>query len=414
MPVSNPVSNYGIDEFTKKMASGLIHAASHPMCDNNATAVNAKLKEIRENETVLQNEGMLANILNSKNAKGYTALHIACLNGSPVSVKALIEEGANIEAKNEDGRTPLHVAAFSDNSEVAKVLLSGDNKLGVKANPNVKDTIEGWGPLQIATQPKDIKRSKYGVAPKNSDQTQDNKTLKFAEVLVEYGADVDGLDKDNCTSLMQASVSNLPEVVKFLIRFGADPDKQTTKDYIGHEQWTALHCAAQASHYMDNSECIKILLNEGQADVSIKNQKGQTALDLAILAGNKDVIALLERAKFDTIFHVAARASDIKVLNSADSINVNSFNAMGNAPIHSACGAKENEYSQLFLKALIAKGGDVNLKAGDGYNPLQISAELGSAGYIKLLLEKGADVNSTNMNDGNTALHYATIYKGPI
>ena len=47
--------------------------------------------------------------------------------------------------------------------------------------------------------------------------------------------------------------------------------------------------------------------------------------------------------------------------------------------------------------------------AGDGYNPLQISAEIGSTGYIKLLLEKGADVNSTNEKDGNTALHYAAM-----
>jgi ankyrin repeat protein len=211
---------------------------------------------------------------------------------------------------------------------------------------------------------------------------------------------------------MQAVTMGLSKETKLLIKWGADTDIQASENYIGHEKWTALHCAAQASYHWDNSECIKILLNEGQADVSIKNQKGQTALDLAILAGNKDVIALLERAKLDTNFHIASRASDIKVLNSADSINVNSFNAMGNAPIHSACAVKNmgnNPAPTEFLKALISIGGNVNLKAGDGYNPLQISAELGSAGYIKLLLENRADVNAVNMRDGNTDLHYATM-----
>jgi ankyrin repeat protein len=362
---------------------------------NNKVAIEAYRKEgiyagidLKKQDIEVQ---IVGGVRGPKNKEG-SALHNACLNGSPAMVKALIDGGANIEAKNKDGQTPLHFAAFNRDSRIAKVLLNGENKLGVKAKIDAKDTKEGWSALAICLQ------------TRNSDES-----LEFAETLLEYKANVNITDNDGCTPLMQAVTMGLSKEVKLLIQWEADTNIQTTKDFRGHEEWTALHCGAEASEYMDSSECIKILLNEGRADVSIKNQKGQTALDLAILAGNKDVIALLERAKFDTIFHVAARASDIKVLNSADSINVNSFNAMGNAPIHSACGAKENEYSQLFLKALIAKGGDVNLKAGDGYNPLQISAEIGSTGYINLLLENRADVNAVNMRDGNTALHYATM-----
>lgn len=300
-----------IKDLIENLASGLIHAASNPMCYNNDAAVNTKLTEIRENTIVLQNKGMLVTILNAKNGQGETALHVACLNGSPASVKALIEEGADIEAQDKKGRRPLHSAAFNGNPDLVEVLLGGENARKVKANIEAVENVSGWGALQIAVQPKKLD----GVSQTDIQHGEELKCKKFAQKLVFYGYNVDKLDDDGCTALMQAVATNMPEVVRFLLINFADPNIQTTEkvmDSIYHKdskQYTALHIAAEAVYGKSCAESMKILLEVGGANNELKNSRGNTALDIAMapkgsghsLEGvevtHKDVIELLKKAQ---------------------------------------------------------------------------------------------------------------------
>ena len=59
------------------------------------------------------------------------------------------------------------------------------------------------------------------------------------------------------------------------------------------------------------------------------------------------------------------------------------------------------------VQALIAKGADVNAKAGDGRTALIQASEIGHLDVVRALLAKGADVNAKT-NDGRTALTAAT------
>ena len=51
-----------------------------------------------------------------------TALHFVAKNGSVEDVKALIENGANINAKNAYNKTPVVIAAENKNLDVVKFL----------------------------------------------------------------------------------------------------------------------------------------------------------------------------------------------------------------------------------------------------------------------------------------------------
>jgi hypothetical protein len=70
--------------------------------------------------------------VDSKNASGNTALHMACANGHKHTCRLLLSRGANHLA-NSSGNTPLHWAAANGHDEIVKLLLN---------EPRFKDKID--------------------------------------------------------------------------------------------------------------------------------------------------------------------------------------------------------------------------------------------------------------------------------
>ena len=93
-----------------------------------------------------------------------------------------------------------------------------------------------------------------------------------AQELLNNGADPNAV-ATNGTKLAvinSAAASRNAELVKLLLREGANPDAQQEGGY------TALHSAAQ----QDNVEMVQALL-DGSADLSIRTSDGKTAADMA-------------------------------------------------------------------------------------------------------------------------------------
>jgi ankyrin repeat protein len=64
-------------------------------------------------------------------------LGLACSQGFPEVVKALLEGGADITVKNSSGKTPLQVAAANNEREIVVLLLAKAKELqgkNMKAN----------------------------------------------------------------------------------------------------------------------------------------------------------------------------------------------------------------------------------------------------------------------------------------
>ncbi|KAF0146336.1 MAG: PBS lyase HEAT domain-containing protein [Nitrospirae bacterium] len=84
--------------------------------------------------------------------------------------------------------------------------------------------------------------------------------------------------------------------------------------------------------------------------------------------------------------------------------NIHSVNKFGMNPLHTAAMANNSEVA----KALLNRGANIESKAKIGDTPLFVAAlEKGSFDVLKVLLEAGAQVDSTNNEIGATALHAA-------
>jgi hypothetical protein len=88
--------------------------------------------------------------VNSRNAEGSTALHLACSANSSTAehakiVQLLLEAGANPNVADDSSDTPLHVAVSFSRTEVVQQLLQHGAKL-TAAN------VTGWTPLTLAAR----------------------------------------------------------------------------------------------------------------------------------------------------------------------------------------------------------------------------------------------------------------------
>ncbi len=100
-----------------------------------------------------------------------------------------------------------------------------------------------------------------------------NENAEVVKALLKGGADPNARVTWKYTPLHQAAVHNEnPEVVKALIDAGADLDVQTL-----HSESTPLHLAAQSN---DNPEVVKALIDAGAA-LTAWNKKGKTPLQVA-------------------------------------------------------------------------------------------------------------------------------------
>ena len=166
-------------------------------------------------------------------------------------VKHLIKEGVAINTKDEDGNTALHKAAIGGHHGIAKLLLENGAHVDCR-------TYNGFSPLDFA-----VMKGNY----------------PFVMLLLQENAEVNPLpDLCQCDStlpLNHAAESGHLEMVKLLIKNGANPKAKDAKDE------TALHYAVRC-HSKYAAEICGLLLKNG-VDVDAKARfSGDTALHKAV------------------------------------------------------------------------------------------------------------------------------------
>ena len=171
------------------------------------------------------------------------------------AVRALIDQGVDVNARRADGATALIWAAHWDDREAVALLL------GVGADVNAADD-HGVTPLMRASE---------------------NASPEMVEALLAAGADAGVAQASGLTPLMVAAHTGSVWVVRALLAHGADVNAATAET-----EATALMWAVAAPH----RDIVRVLLERG-ADISASSTKGMTPLLTAAGSGNIDTAKLL-------------------------------------------------------------------------------------------------------------------------
>lgn len=278
----------------------------------------------------------------------------------------------DVDARDKNQEMPLHCASQNWTLGAAEVLLE------YGANVNAENA-QGWTPLHVASAQLSFNGS--GVT--------------FVHILLKQGTDVNARDRDQATPLHFASCGLESVIAQVLVENGAQVNAVNTQG------WNALHLMLA----QDNAK-VKIaeLLMSWGVDINARVTEERTPLHLAAYYGYVEIAELL--------------------LDHGTRVDVEDI--WGQTPLH--CVLLGTHHSQsshpqgyflteylgqfvLLALRLLEHCADMNAQNKDHETPLHLASRLRLLEMAQLLLQLGADVNVKNA-EGKAPLQVATRRKG--
>ncbi|KAL9619952.1 MAG: hypothetical protein Q9160_005509 [Pyrenula sp. 1 TL-2023] len=402
-----------------------------------------------------------------KNDEGKSILHAAAMGGHARMVEYLLQAGVFDTTKDERGNLALHDAAFFGHASVVKILIKRTPALLGQFNLNGESPLY----LAVRNDHEEAVSllSGYGenIDGKIHDETDRGRSLvhalkkphqKIAKKLLADIADNDiTVDRAHLEeALRKASEFGFDEIVELLLNIGANVNPRLTSRtplqracVRGHEKVVKLLLAAGADIYerysffgalalasgQGSENLIEVLLAKGGS--RIVSNEGDWAAQRASRKGHERVVELLIQAgipsqKLNAALESASSEGHVKIVKSLLSAGAkpDGEEEWRTPPLHCATQNGHVETVQLLLYA----SADVNraynteralevasskgheeilrhlLKAGadiEQGRPLARASENGRINIVKLLLGAGADRNTLNVDDWQSAVEAA-------
>lgn len=180
---------------------------------------------------------------------------------------------------------------------------------------------------------------------------------EMAEILLNAGADINAISDTGDTALVKAINFEETEVVKLLLKNGADPELRNP--YSGE---SVLHSTARTA----NVEVMRILLSKN-INVNVKDNSGTTPLLVAASSSSE------LKSKVEIIRALIDKGAD-----------VNATNNSGRTALMSSISSAET------INILIEHGANVNARDADEWTALEIALLQGCPDIIEILEKAGA------------------------
>ena len=218
--------------------------------------------------------------------------------------------------------------------------------------------------------------------------------LDVVKLLLRGGADIEARNKSKQNAEKIAFENNKSEVAKFLAEYKSHPHVRN-KIFSATLDPAQIQIVAEEEGKSEAKKTLHTVVEEGEIvlvrsfldkgeDVNSENRYNKTPLDVAVTKGNLEVVRLLLQR--------GAR--------------VDSRDNFGSTPLHKAA-----RYGHLRVsRELINHGANVNARKQDHWTPIHLSARNGHLGLVKLLLEREADVHL--LNDEGRSPYQLSIGRG--
>jgi len=205
---------------------------------------------------------------------------------------------------------------------------------------------------------------------------------------------------------MSAAVMGDTAAMEVLLAEGADIGTTT-----GTDAWTLLMHAVR----FGRAEMVRFLCDRG-ADIHATNKRGANALHYAAVYGHAEITSLfLDRG--GELADYAYPGYLLMAIRSGHFDNVKTFldkgadpnarDEMGNPALEYAVRVGGVEVGdEWIVRLLLERGADINGGGYDGRTALMEATRFGNVKMVTLLLEEGADVNASSRS-GTTALMLA-------
>ncbi|CAG9824123.1 unnamed protein product, partial [Phaedon cochleariae] len=344
-------------------------------------------------------------VVDAATKKGNTSLHIASLAGQEEVVRLLVQYGASLNVQSQNGFTPLYMAAQENHDGVVRYLLS-------KGANQTLATEDGFTPLAVAMQQGHDKvvavllendtRGKVRLPALHIAAKKDD--VKAAALLLQNEHDPDVTSKSGFTPLHIAAHYGNDKVALLLYEKGADVN------YTAKHNITPLHVASK----WGKINMVTLLVAKG-ADIQAKTRDGLTPLHCAARSGHDQVVDMLlengapMHAKTKNglaPLHMAAQGEHVDAARvllyhgaPVDEVTVDYLTAL-----HVAAHCGHIRVAEL----LLGRAADANARALNGFTPMHIACKKNRLRVVELLLKHGASISATT-ESGLTPLHVASF-----
>ena len=313
-----------------------------------------------------------------------TPLHRAAkFSENPVVVEVLLEAGADPKARDADGKTALHWAAPNEDVVVIEVLLAA----GADPNAQSDNGSDHITPLHEAKDPAVIEALLAAGADPNARTNWGNsaplhlaRSAAAVRALLAAGADLEAATKGGATPLYVAVGDGNLEVIRALLKAGANPLSE-----IWRGDFRTPLAVAEGSESFQSG---------------LRGAVVEELLQEAVKAAGQDCKLWNTKRYFQ-----AATAESVTACMEAGA-NPNARDSYNNTPMHFVVMLSPDP---AVFRVLLEAGADIEAQDKHGSTPLH-DAFYGNTdpAVLQALLEAGADVEARD-DRGGTPLHHALL-----
>lgn len=251
-------------------------------------------------------------------------------------------QGKDINQQDELGNTALIAVAATDNRNVMKLLVERGADVHMATN-------DGTTALMNAAASGRLGNVKY---------------------LLDAGARINRTNHDGESALVYAIKFGHKDIVDYLLKNGADANIYDQDEIRANNRFTPLMIAAEYGFTTpDDATIVRRLLAHG-ADPMVHRNNGDTALSIASKNNNQAIVAVLEK-------HGARDETPYASLTAEDAL---------------LKAIKLDDVAK--VRELLDTAADPNYRETlTGVTPLLMASYYGNPGIVRMLIEKGADID---------------------